>query len=32
VNKLLDAMASWAALNRALGLSIKPAAGERHRK
>jgi hypothetical protein len=28
VNKLLDAMARWAALNHVLGLSIKPAAGD----
>src|SRR4029453_12407993 len=28
VNKLLDAMARWAAMNRALGLSLKPLAGD----
>ncbi len=28
VNKLLDAMARWAAMNRALGLSVKPLAGD----
>src|SRR2546421_5784555 len=28
VNKVMDAIAQWAAVNRALGLSIKPLAGD----